>query len=92
MGRAPVACAIPRRSVVLVHRDDRTRTMDERSQAAVSVSSAGSIQADLIRARDIARKRRERLETEEEETPSTGGGTISVPDGGVTYTVPGGVY
>ena len=68
----PVACAVPRPPVVTIHRNDRTRTRDERSQAAVSVSSAQSgntlgVQAELLRAREIARKRRERLEAEEEE-------------------------
>ena len=73
-GRVPVACAVPKPPVITIHRDNRTRTRDERSQAAVSVSDrsahSGSmldIQADLIRAREIARKRRERLEAEEEE-------------------------
>ena len=73
-GRVPVACAVPKHPVITIHRDNRTRTRDERSQAAVSVSDrsahSGSmldIQADLIRAREIARKRRERLEAEEEE-------------------------
>ena len=68
----PVACAVPRPPDVTIHRNNRTRTRDERSQAAVSVSSARSgetrdVQAELLRAREIARKRRERLEAEEEE-------------------------
>ena len=66
-GRVPVACAVSAPQVV-VHRTDRTRTRDERSQAAVSVSSTGATaRAELILSREIARKRRERLEAEEEE-------------------------
>ena len=46
-GRVPVACAVPQPHVV-IHRNDRTRTRDERSQAAVSVSSNNSARAELI--------------------------------------------
>ena len=57
-GRVPIACAVPQPQVV-IHRNDRTRTREERSQAAVSVSSTSSARAELILARDLARKRRE---------------------------------
>ena len=65
-GRVPVACAVSKPQVV-IHRSDRTRTREERSQAVVSVSSGGSARAELILQRELARKRRERLEAEEEE-------------------------
>ena len=73
-GRVQVACAVPKGSVITLHRNDRTRARDERSQAAVSVSDMSAhssnlqdLHADLLRAREIARKRRERPEAEERE-------------------------
>lgn len=73
-GWAPAACVVPKSSGTILHRDDLRRSRDEQSNAAISVSQS-SVNSDtllerqeqLLRSRELARKRRERLAAEEEE-------------------------